>query len=121
VQTFDAVGLSVFCVTGATKAVAAGLGPAPATLLGAITGIGGGMLRDVLLGETPTVLRHELYAIPALLGAAVAVAAEKQGTTSPVLPLLGAAMCFAIRIFGLHRGIDVPKAPPRRLGEPPPN
>ena len=49
VQTFDAVGLSVFCVAGATIAVTAGLGPVPSTLLGAITGIGGGMLRDVLL------------------------------------------------------------------------
>jgi uncharacterized membrane protein YeiH len=114
VQIFDAVGLSVFCVTGATKAVAAGLGPAQATLLGAITGIGGGMLRDVLLSETPTVLRQELYAIPALLGAAIAVTAEKSGATSPVFPLLGAALCFAIRILGLRRGIDAPTAPPRR-------
>src|SRR4051794_35057725 len=59
VQVFDAVGLSVFCVTGATKAVVLGVGPLPAVLLGAITGIGGGMLRDVLLSETPTVLRQE--------------------------------------------------------------
>jgi uncharacterized membrane protein YeiH len=114
VQIFDAVGLAVFCVTGATKALAAGLGPAQATLLGAITGIGGGMLRDILLSETPTVLRRELYAIPALLGAAVAVTAEKAGSTSPVFPLLGAALCFAIRIFALRRGIDAPKTPPRR-------
>jgi uncharacterized membrane protein YeiH len=111
VQVFDAVGLSVFCVTGATKAVVSGLGPFPAILLGAITGIGGGMLRDVLLGETPTVLRQELYAIPALLGAAVAVAAEMNDTTSPLFPLLGAALCFAIRMFGLRRGIDAPTAP----------
>lgn len=120
VQTFDAVGLSVFCVTGATKAVAAGLGPVPATLLGAITGIGGGMLRDVLLNETPTVLRQELYAIPALLGAAVAVAAEKGGATTPFWPLLGAALCFMIRMFALRRGIDAPTAPPRRRKKPPP-
>jgi uncharacterized membrane protein YeiH len=121
VQIFDAVGLSVFCVTGATKAVAAGLGLGPATLLGAITGIGGGMLRDVLLSETPTVLRRELYAIPALLGAAIAVAAEKSGSTSPVFPLLGAGLCFVIRLFGLYHGIDVPTAPPRRHEKPPPD
>jgi uncharacterized membrane protein YeiH len=121
VQIFDAVGLSVFCVTGATKAVAAGLGPVPATLLGAVTGIGGGMLRDILLSQTPTVLRQELYAIPALVGAGVAVAAEKAGVMSPVLPLLGAVLCFAIRMFGLRRGIDVPTSPPRRIGEPPPD
>src|SRR5919202_6092284 len=70
---FDALGLGLFCVTGATKALDFRLGPAQAILLGAITGIGGGMLRDVLLREVPAVLRHELYAIPALLGAAVMV------------------------------------------------
>src|SRR6476620_2579777 len=62
VLIFDAVGLGLFCVTGATKALDFGVGPVPAILLGAITGVGGGMLRDVLLGEVPTVLRHELYA-----------------------------------------------------------
>jgi uncharacterized membrane protein YeiH len=112
VQLFDALGLAVFCVTGATKAVGFGLGPVQATLLGAITGIGGGMLRDVLLGETPTVLRQELYAIPALPGAAVVVAAEQAGTASPVFPLLGAGLCFGMRMFGVRRGIDVPTALP---------
>lgn len=72
------------------------------------------MLRDVLLSETPTVLRRELYAIPALLGAAGAVTAEKAGSTSPVYPLLGATLCFGIRMVGLHRGIDAPTAPPGR-------
>jgi uncharacterized membrane protein YeiH len=121
VQIFDALGLAVFCVTGATTAVAFALGSVQATLLGAITGIGGGMLRDVLLGETPTVLRRELYAVPALLGAAVVTAADQAGSTSPVFPLLGAGLCFAIRIVGLRRGIDVPSAPPGRRGEPPPD
>jgi uncharacterized membrane protein YeiH len=111
VLLFDALGLAVFCVTGATKALAFGLGPVQATLLGAITGIGGGMLRDVLLGDTPTVLRRELYAIPALIGAAVVVLADEAGSTSPVFPLLGATLCFAIRMVGLRRGIDVPTAP----------
>ena len=119
VQLFDALGLAVFCVTGATTALGFGLGPVQATLLGAITGIGGGMLRDVLLGETPTVLRRELYAIPALLGAAVVVVADEAGSTSPVFPLLGAALCFAIRMVGLRRGIDVPIAPAARGQAPP--
>lgn len=114
VQAFDAVGLSVFCVTGATKAMDAGVGPAPAALLGAITGIGGGMLRDVLLREVPTVLRHQLYAIPALLGAAVAVIAREADLTSPVFPLLGAALCFTIRMLALYRRIDAPTPVPRR-------
>jgi uncharacterized membrane protein YeiH len=121
IQIFDALGLAVFCVTGATKAVAFGLGPAQATLLGAITAIGGGMLRDVLLSETPTVLRRELYAIPALLGAAVVVVADQAGSTSPAFPLLGAGLCFGIRMLGLRRGIDVPTAPPGPRGKAPPN
>ena len=80
VLVFDAIGLGLFCVTGATKALDFGVGPVPAILLGAITGIGGGILRDVLLRDVPVVLRHELYAIPALLGAAVLVTAHESGT-----------------------------------------
>jgi len=121
VLLFDALGLAVFCVTGATKAISFGLGPVQATLLGAITGIGGGMLRDVLLGETPTVLRRELYAIPALLGATVVVAADQAGSASPAFPLLGAGLCFGMRMLGVRRGIDVPTAPPGRRRQQPLN
>src|SRR4051794_35790402 len=98
VLVFDAVGLGLFCVTGASKALDFGVGPVPAVLLGAITGIGGGMLRDVLLGDIPTVLRHDLYAIPALLGAGVLVIAQESGATSPVFPILGAAVCVGVRL-----------------------
>src|SRR3954454_23308382 len=87
VLVFDALGLSVFCVAGASKALDFGLGPVQAVLLGAITGVGGGILRDVLLSDVPFVLRKELYAIPALLGAAVVVAAPKAGDLSPAFPL----------------------------------
>ncbi|MDA0181897.1 trimeric intracellular cation channel family protein [Solirubrobacter phytolaccae] len=114
VQVFDAVGLGLFCVSGASKALDFGLGPAQAVILGAITGIGGGMLRDVLLREIPTVLRQELYAIPAAVGAAVAVLGREAGSLSPVFPLLGAALCFAVRMFGVRYGIDAPREPPRR-------
>ena len=66
VQLFDAIGLGVFCATATTKAAAAGIPPLAAVLLGTITGVGGGILRDVLAGQTPSVLRKEseLYAIP---------------------------------------------------------
>ncbi|HET9733452.1 MAG TPA: TRIC cation channel family protein [Acidimicrobiales bacterium] len=114
VQMFDAVGLAVFCVAGASKAVEFKLGPAQAIILGAITGIGGGMLRDVLLGQVPTVLRHDLYAIPALLGAGVVVAAHAAGSSSALFPPLGAAVCFATRMVGLHFGVDLPIAPSER-------
>lgn len=114
VQTFDAIGLGLFCVSGASKALDFGLGPVQAVLLGAITGIGGGMLRDVLLREVPTVLRQDLYAIPAALGAAVAVVAREAGSLSPVFALLGAVLCFVVRMAGLHFGIDAWREPPRR-------
>lgn len=114
VLIFDAFGLGLFCVTGATKALDFGVGPAPAILLGAITGIGGGILRDVLLREVPTVLRHELYAIPALLGAAVMVTAQKLGADSPIFPVLGAALCVSVRLVGLKYGVNVPVAPSER-------
>jgi uncharacterized membrane protein YeiH len=114
VLIFDALGLGLFCVTGATKALDHGVGPAPAILLGAITGVGGGILRDVLLREVPTVLRHDLYAIPALLGAGVLVAAQESGTSSPVFPVLGVAVCVAVRVAGLRYGLNVPIAPSAR-------
>jgi uncharacterized membrane protein YeiH len=114
VLVFDAFGLGLFCVTGATKALDFRLGPVQAILLGAITGIGGGMLRDVLLRDVPTVLRHELYAIPALLGAAILVVAQKAGADSAVFPVLAVVVCVAVRLAGLRYGVDVPTAPRRR-------
>jgi uncharacterized membrane protein YeiH len=114
VMVFDAVGLSLFAVTGATKGLQFGLGPVQAILLGTITGVGGGMLRDVLLGEVPTVLREGLYAVPALLGAAVLVVAQEAGNTSPVFPVLGAAVCVIVRLIGLRYGVRLPTARTRR-------
>jgi uncharacterized membrane protein YeiH len=114
VLIFDAFGLGLFCVTGATKALDFGVGPVPAILLGAITGIGGGILRDVLLGDVPTVLRHELYAIPALLGAGILVAAQESGSASPVFPTLAIAVCVGVRLAGLKYGVNVPIAPSER-------
>jgi uncharacterized membrane protein YeiH len=114
VLVFDAFGLGLFCVTGASKALDFGVGPAQAVILGAITGIGGGMLRDVLLRDVPPVLRHDLYAIPALLGAGVLVIAQKSGSGSPLFPVLGAAVCVGVRLVGLRYGVDVPIAPSER-------
>ncbi len=70
---FDAAGLALFAVAGASKALAHGLNPVMAIVLGMVTGIGGGMVRDVLLAEVPTVLRSELYAVAALAAAAIVV------------------------------------------------
>ena len=73
VLVFDAAGLALFAVSGAQKALAFGLNPVMAALLGMLTGIGGGMMRDILVAEIPTVLRADIYAVAALAGAAVVV------------------------------------------------
>jgi uncharacterized membrane protein YeiH len=111
IDVLDAGGLSLFCITGAATALQHRVGALEAVILGAITGIGGGMLRDILLREIPVVLREGLYAIPALVGAAIVVVAWESGARGLVFPLVGAAVCFAIRLAGLHRGIDMPTAP----------
>jgi uncharacterized membrane protein YeiH len=70
----------------------------------------------VLLREVPTVLREGLYAIPALLGAAVLVVAQESGSSNPVFPVLGAVVCVAVRLLGLRYGVNMP-APPREHEE----
>jgi uncharacterized membrane protein YeiH len=110
VLVFDAIGLSLFAVTGATKALQFGLGPVQAILLGTLTGVGGGMLRDVLLLQVPTVLREGLYAVPALLGAGVLVVAQQSGSRSPVFPVLGVVVCVVVRLIGLRYRVMLPKA-----------
>jgi uncharacterized membrane protein YeiH len=118
IMVFDALGLGLFCVTGATKALQFGLGPVQAILLGTITGIGGGMLRDLLLRQVPTVLREGLYAIPALLGATVLVVAQVAGSTNPLFPVLGVVVCVVVRLSGLRYGVNVPTPPgPTSPGE----
>lgn len=120
VLVFDAIGLSLFCVTGASKGIAFGLGPAQAVVLGAVTGIGGGILRDVLLREVPTVLRSELYAVPAAVGATVVVVANEAGSDQGLWALAGAAACLLLRLAGLRYGLNVPVAPSeRRRGDEP--
>jgi uncharacterized membrane protein YeiH len=119
VLVFDAIGLSLFCVTGASKALTFGLGSAQAIILGAITAIGGGMLRDLLLREVPTVLRSDLYAIPALGGAAVLVAAHAAGSDNGAFALVGAAVCLVVRLIGMRYRVNVPIAPSERRRDPP--
>ena len=122
VDALDAAGLSLFSVTGAAAALAHGLGVPESIILGAITGIGGGMVRDLLVREVPGVLRSGLYAIPALIGAAIVVLAYEEGNYSVVFPIIGAGVCFAIRMAGLHWDLNLPVAKdvpesvvPRRL------
>jgi uncharacterized membrane protein YeiH len=110
VLLFDAAGLALFAVSGAHKALAYGLNPVMATLLGMLTGIGGGMARDVLLAEIPTVLRSDLYAVAALVGAAIVVIANMLQLPSGVAALVGAALCFGLRVLAIKRGWQLPVA-----------
>ncbi|MGH3547484.1 MAG: trimeric intracellular cation channel family protein [Pseudonocardiaceae bacterium] len=107
----DAVGLSVFAVIGASKALTFGLDVGPAIILGAITGVGGGTIRDTLVRQVPTVLHGELYAIPALVGAAVTVATIRAGVYGVAAALGAAAVCFVIRMLGVRFSLNAP-APP---------
>ncbi len=110
IDALDAAGLALFCVTGAATALAHRLGVVDSVILGAITGIGGGMLRDILVGEIPTVLRGGLYAIPALVGAGIVVVAFHAGDHTVVFPILGATACFLMRMAGLRYGLGLPGA-----------
>ena len=110
INVLDAAGLSLFCVTGALKALDYGLGPVPAALLGMVTGIGGGIARDVLAGRVPLVFRGELYATPALVGALVAVLGYGAGVQTTVLAVPSAAVCFGWRVLAMRRGWNAPRA-----------
>ncbi|HEX4822412.1 MAG TPA: trimeric intracellular cation channel family protein [Acidimicrobiales bacterium] len=112
VLILDAAGLALFCVTGASTALDHGVGAFEAVILGAITGVGGGVLRDVLVREIPVVLRTGLYAIPALIGATVVVLASEADQHNLAFPILGALVCFAIRVAGIHFDLNVPTAKP---------
>ena len=110
VLLFDAAGLALFAVTGAGKALAHGLNPVMATLLGMLTGIGGGMARDLLLAQTPTVLRADLYAVAALVGAAVVVVAHLLQLPAGAAAIVGAALCFGLRVLAMKHRWQLPVA-----------
>jgi uncharacterized membrane protein YeiH len=117
VLLFDAVGLGLFAVTGASKALAFHLGPITAVLLGMTTAIGGGVARDILVSEVPIVLHSELYAIAALAGAAVVVIGRALGFATEVVSIAGATLCIGLRIMALRRGWQLPTAGPRSEAE----
>jgi uncharacterized membrane protein YeiH len=117
VLMFDAAGLALFAVSGAGKALAFHAGPVAATLLGMLTGIGGGMVRDVLIREIPTVLRTELYAVAALIGAAVVVIGRVLLIPSGAAAGVGAALCFGLRFMAIRRGWQLPIARPLTQSE----
>jgi uncharacterized membrane protein YeiH len=111
IVVMDAAGLSLFAVSGTLKALSLEAGIGQAVILGVITAVGGGTLRDMMIGRVPVVLRHELYAIPALAGALVVVTAHEVGAPEVPAAITAAVVCFVIRMLGVHYGIDAPRPP----------
>src|SRR3954454_8531913 len=118
IDVLDAAGLSLFAVTGAGKALELGAGPLQAIILGTVTGVGGGTVRDVLIRQVPSVLSSGLYAIPALLGATAAVLAGVLGAHGAVASVGAAVLCFVVRMVGVHYDLNAPYSP--AVSEPAP-
>jgi uncharacterized membrane protein YeiH len=108
IQILDAAGLALFCVTGATTALNDGVAAVPAIVVGVITAVGGGLLRDILVGRVPMVLHSDFYAVPALMGAVLATVPHELGARGPAFSIAGAAACFAIRLAGIRYDLRAP-------------
>jgi uncharacterized membrane protein YeiH len=106
----DAAGLALFAIAGTIKALLHKMNPLVAAMLGTITGVGGGTVRDVLLNQVPTVFRFEIYATAALLGSVVMIVLRKLRIPSNAAALAGAIACFALRVVSLWQHWNLPKA-----------
>jgi uncharacterized membrane protein YeiH len=115
---FDAAGLALFAVTGTSKALTHGLNPEMAIAPGVITGIGGGMVRDVLLAEIPTVLRAELYAVAALAAAVIVVIGNLLQLPIALVTAVALISCFSLRVMAIRRGWRLPVAKIRERDDP---
>lgn len=111
ILVLDAAGLSLFAVSGASRALDVGMGPGQAVILGAITAVGGGTVRDVLISRIPVVLRSELYAIPALAAALVVVVAQRSGVYGVPAAVGAATVCFAVRLLAIRFSLHAPRPP----------
>ncbi|MCC3651561.1 MULTISPECIES: trimeric intracellular cation channel family protein [Streptomyces] len=116
VAVFDAAGLGLFCVVGTTKAYEYGLGLPFAAVLGVVTAAGGGVVRDVLANEVPSLLRwdREIYAVPAIVGASLAALLIHFGALNPVSSALSALAAFLLRLCAIRFGWRAPRAWHRR-------
>lgn len=107
--TLDAAGLALFAVAGAAKALDYNIHPFLAVLMGGITGVGGGTVRDVLLARIPSVLRSDVYAAAALAGAAAMILSLKLKMRPAMATIIGFAVCFALRMVAVHEHWNLPK------------
>lgn len=117
VRVFDAAGLGLFAVAGTQKALVAGLNPVMAALLGMLTGIGGGVMRDLLLSRVPVVFQSDIYALAALAGAVVVVIGAWLHWPAVPTAVAGALLCFGLRILAMWFNWHLPSA--TKPGDPP--
>ncbi|WP_069815107.1 trimeric intracellular cation channel family protein [Streptomyces sp. TP-A0874] len=112
VAVFDAAGLGLFCVVGSVKAYEYGLGLTASAALGLVTAAGGGVVRDVLANETPSLLRwdREIYAVPAIVGSTATVLLIRFGAFNAATSALAAAAAFVIRLLAIHYDWRAPRA-----------
>lgn len=109
VQLFDAAGLGLFCATGTLKALEYGLSPLHSVLLGVVTAVGGGILRDMLSGQIPAVLYdRQLYALPALLGATVVATGRAFDLHGAGVTAGAAVLAFTLRVLAMRHGWRTP-------------
>jgi uncharacterized membrane protein YeiH len=109
VRVLDAAGLAAFAVAGSLKAVTTlEVSPIAAVLVGVITAVGGGVVRDLLAGLVPEVLRRELYAIPAMLGSVVIVVAAQLGSLKDSVLWAAVALVFAVRMLAVRLDLNAP-------------
>ncbi len=108
VTFFDSLGLGFFAVIGAHKALTHGANIEAAIVLGTVTAVGGGVLRDVLLNRVPAILAKEIYALAALVAAIIQVVAEANGWLISVTPWFAAGVCFVIRFLAMRYSWGLP-------------
>ena len=111
---FDAAGLSLFSVTGAQIALAQGVSPSIAVAMGIATATFGGIIRDLLGGESPVILRQEIYITAALLGSSAFVGLSSLGMAQDISAAAGFIAAFTLRAVALHWGLSLPKYRPAR-------
>jgi uncharacterized membrane protein YeiH len=109
ILVLDAAGLALFAVAGTEKALLYEMHPFIAILLGTITGVGGGTVRDIFLARVPNVLRSDIYATAAMAGAAVMIAARKLKLSDTWAAVLGGVFCFVVRMVSVWRHWNLPK------------
>ncbi|GAA1372502.1 trimeric intracellular cation channel family protein [Streptomyces beijiangensis] len=116
VNVFDAAGLGLFCVTGTTKAYEHGLGLTASAVMGLATAVGGGVLRDVLANEVPSLVRwdRDLYAVPAIIGATLVVLCIKFDMLNAGTSAVAAFIAVVLRLLAMRYGWRAPRAWNRR-------